>query len=122
MFWQIQKTAGSMWQSIPEHTLSLQLLSSPNPTLELIRTHKNVLYRFVTLLYGFYEEDITTVDAARFYLFQHKCSDFEHMPPCSDALHQHFLRGAYCMGYYTQQISRSSATNELGIAETLACL
>ena len=88
-----------MWQSLPELTLPLRLLSSPNPTQEIIRTHKNVLERFVTQLYGVYEQEITTVDAARLYLFQHKGSDFEHMPPSSDALHQHFLRVAYRSGH-----------------------
>ena len=65
----------------------------------MIRTHKNVLERFVTLLYGVYEEQITTVDAARLNLFQHKGSDFEHMPPSSDAMHHHFLRVAYQSGH-----------------------
>ena len=80
--------------------LLLQLLSSPNPTLEMmIRSHKYVFERFVTQLYGVYEEKITTVDATRLYIFQHKGSDFEHMPPSSDALHQHFLRVAYQSGH-----------------------
>ena len=64
----------------------------------MIRTHKNVLERFATLLYGVYEEEITTVDAARLYLFQHKGSDFEHMPQSSNALHQPFLRVTYQSG------------------------
>ena len=68
------------------------MLSRTNPTLEMIRSHKNVLERFVTLLCGVYEEEITTVDAARLYPFKHKGSDFEHM-------HQHFLRVAYQSGY-----------------------
>ena len=62
--------------------------------MEMVRTHKNVIKRFVTQLYGVYEEEITTVDAASLYLFQHKGSDFEHMPPSSDALYQHFFRVA----------------------------
>ena len=70
-----------MWQSLPELTLPLRLLSSPNPRQELIRTRKNVLERFVTQLYGVYQE-ITIVDAVRLYLFQHKGSDFEHMMLC----------------------------------------
>ena len=58
-----------------------------------------MLERFVIQLYGVYEEKITTVDAVRLYLFQHKGSDSEHMPPSSDALHQHFLRVAYQSGH-----------------------
>ena len=38
---QRQKTAWSVWQPLPELTLPLQLLSSPNPTKEIIRTNKN---------------------------------------------------------------------------------
>ena len=70
-----KKTAWSVWQSLSELILPLRLLSSPNPTVEIIRTHKNVLERFVTQLYGVYQDEITTVDAARLYLFQHKGSD-----------------------------------------------
>ena len=55
-----KKTAWSMWQPLPKLTVPLQLLSSPNPT------H----------LYGVYEEEITTVDATRLYIFQHKGSDY----------------------------------------------
>ena len=69
-FGKAKKIAWSVWQSLLELILHLQLLSSPNPTREMIRTHKNVLERFVTLLYGVYEGEITTVDAARLYLFQ----------------------------------------------------
>ena len=94
-----KKTAWSVWQSLPEHTLPLRLLSSPNPTEEILITHKNVLERNVTQLNDVYEEGITTVDAARLYLFQHKGSDFEYMPPSSDVLHQHFLRVAYQSGH-----------------------
>ena len=53
-----------------------------------------MLERFVTLLYGVFEEEITTVDVA----FQHKWSDFEHMLPSSDALHQLFFGEAYQSG------------------------
>ena len=83
---------------LPEFTLPLQLLSSPNSTLEMIRSHKNVLERFVTQLYGVYVEEITTVNT-RFCIFQYKGSDFEHMPPSSDALYQHFIRVAYQSGH-----------------------
>ena len=94
-----KKTAWSVWQSLPELTFPLRLLSSPNPTKEIIRTHKNVFERFVTQLYSVFVEEITTVDAARLYLFQHEGSDFEHMPPSRDALHQHFLGVAYQSGH-----------------------
>lgn len=90
-----KKTAWSVWQSMPEITLPLQLLSSPLPTIEMIRTHTPVLERFVTKLYGISDENITTVDAARLYLLFHKGRHFDHMPPSSDALHQHLLRVSY---------------------------
>ena len=70
-----KKTAWSVWLSLPELTLPLRLLSSPNPTQEVIKTHKNVLERFVLQLDGVYEEEITTEDATKLYLFQHKGSD-----------------------------------------------
>ncbi len=96
-----KKTAWAVWQSIPELTLPLELLSCPNPTLETINTHTSVLQRFILLLYGVTKENITTVDAARHSLFLHQGRDFEHMPPSSDALHQHLLRVAYQVIKYT---------------------
>lgn len=90
-----KKSAWSAWQSLPDVTLPLQLLSSFNPTLEMIERHTPVFHQFVIQLYGVVDEDITTVDAARLHLFFHKGRDFDHMPPSSDALHQHILRTAY---------------------------
>ena len=99
LFGKDKKTAWLVWQPLPELTLHLELLSSHNQALKMIRFHKNVLERFVTQLYGVYEEEITTVDATRLYIFKHKLSDFELMPPSSDALHQHFLRVTYLSGH-----------------------
>ena len=93
-----KKTAWSVWQSLPELTLPLQLLSCPNPTVDMIRTHMPTLEKFVIQLYGVHDEDITSVDAARRHLLLHKGRDFEHTPPSSHALHQHFLRVAYQSG------------------------
>ena len=90
-----KKSAWAVWQSLPELTLPLELFSSPNPTQEVISNHTSVLHRLVLLLYGVTKENITTVDAARHFLFLHQGRDFEHMPPSSDALHQHLLRVAY---------------------------
>eukprot|EP00745_Piridium_sociabile_P029611 TRINITY_DN48831_c1_g1_i5.p1 TRINITY_DN48831_c1_g1~~TRINITY_DN48831_c1_g1_i5.p1 ORF type:complete len:333 (-),score=65.80 TRINITY_DN48831_c1_g1_i5:455-1453(-) len=70
-----KKTAWSVWQSLPELTLPLQLLSCPNPSVEMVRTHTTMLERFVIQLYGVYDDDITSVDAARLYLFLHKGRD-----------------------------------------------
>ena len=47
-----KKTAWAAWQSIPELTLPLELLSRPNTTLETINTHPSVIQTFVLLLYG----------------------------------------------------------------------
>lgn len=94
-----KKTAWSVWQSLPELTLPLLLLSCPDPSLEMITTHTSMLGRFVIQLYGVYEEDITTVDAARLFLLLHKGKYFENMPPSSDALHQHILRAAHQSGH-----------------------
>ena len=80
-----------MWQSLPELTLPLQLLSSPDQNSQ--KCAREIRHTAI------YEEEIITVDAARFNLFQHKGSIFEHMSPSSDALHQHFLRVAYQSGH-----------------------
>lgn len=101
-----KKTAWSAWQSLPELTLPLQLLSGPNPTLELINTHTPIFHKFVLLLYGITDDTITTVDTARHSLFLHKGKDFENMPPSSDALHQHLLRVAYQVQYYISHKSK----------------
>ena len=93
-----KKTAWSVWQSMPELILPLQLLSGPNPTIEIIRTHTPILQRFVLELYGVSEDNITTVDAVRLALFFHKGRDFGHLPPSSDASNQHLLRVAYQVG------------------------
>ena len=87
-----KKTAWSVWQSLPELTLPLQLLACPNPSVDMMRTHTAMLERFVIQLYGVYDDDITSVDAARRKLLLHKGRNFEHIPPSSDALHQNFLR------------------------------
>ena len=50
-------------------------------------------------LYSVNETGISSVDAARHYLFLQKGKDFIHMPPGSDALNQHLLRVAYQSGH-----------------------
>ncbi|KAG7160798.1 hypothetical protein Hamer_G025792 [Homarus americanus] len=64
----------------------------------MIERHTPVLHQFVMQLYGAVDEDVTTVDAARSHLFFHKGRDFDHMPPSSDALHQHIRRATYQSG------------------------
>ena len=93
-----KKTAWAVWQSLPDLTFPLQLLSCPNPSLHLLSTHRDVLQLFVTQLYGVFDNDITTVDAARRHLFLHKGKDFLHMPPGSYALQQYLLKVAYQSG------------------------
>jgi hypothetical protein len=79
-----KKKAWSVWHSHPELTLPLQLLSRPNPTLDMIATHRRTLHKFVMQLYGKFDNDITDTDA----LFLHRETNFEQMPPssASDAL------------------------------------
>ena len=43
--------------------LGREATKQTKPTIEMIRSHKNVLERFVTQLYCVHEEEITTVDA-----------------------------------------------------------
>lgn len=80
-----------MWQSLPELTLILQLLSGPTLTIEMIRTHTPMLQNFVMKLYGVSGDKITTVDAAQLSLLLNKGRDFDHMLPSSDALYQQLL-------------------------------
>ena len=60
-----KRTAWTVWQSLPELTVPLQLLSRPHPSEEILTTHTDVLQRFVLQLYGVSEIDITTVNAGR---------------------------------------------------------
>ena len=56
-----KKSAWSVWQSFPELTLPLQLLSCPNTSVDMIELTQPE--RFVIELYGV--NHITSVDAAR---------------------------------------------------------
>ena len=94
-----KKTAWSVWQSLPELTLSLQELSCPDISVDVVRTHTGVLEKFVVKLYGVKENEINGVDAARKDLILTKGKDSELIPPSSDALYQHFLRVAYQSGH-----------------------
>ena len=75
--------------------MSLQQLSCPNLSVDMVRANTHILEKFVVQLYGVYDDDITSVDAARQNLVLCKGKDSEHIPPSSDALHQHLLRVAY---------------------------
>ena len=94
-----KKTAWTVWQSLPELTVPLQLLSGPHPSEEILTTYTEVLQKFVLHLYGVSQIDISTVNAGRRHLFLKKGKDFLHMPPGSDAFHQHLLRVAYQSGH-----------------------
>ena len=67
-----KKTAWAVWNSLPQLTVPLQLLSSPKPSLQVLKTHSAVLQLFVIQLYGVCHENVTTVDGARHYLFLKK--------------------------------------------------
>ena len=85
----------SVWQSMPELTLPLQLLSGLRPTTEMISTHTPILQKSVQKLYGVSGDDIRTVDAAQLSL--HKGRDFDHMPPSSDA---HTIEISQCISLH----------------------
>ena len=86
-----KRTAWTVWQSLPELTVPLQLLSGPHPSEEILTTYTEVLQKFVLHLYGVSQIDISTVNAVRRHLFLKKGKDFLHIPPGSDAFHQHLL-------------------------------
>ena len=104
-----KKTAWAVWNSLPQLTVPLQLLSSPKPSLQVLKTHSAVLQLFVIQLYGVCHENVTTVDGARHYLFLKKGKDFLHIPPGSDALNQHLLRVAYQGGHVWGNMMEKSA-------------
>lgn len=95
-----KKKAWSVWNTLPELTLPLQVLSRPDCTPEMVKHFTPILQKFAVKLYGISEDTLTTVDAARLSLFLHKGRNFDGMPPSSDALHQHLLRVAYQVGLY----------------------
>ena len=47
-----KKMIWEVWQLLPELILPPELLSRPNPTLEVIKNHISVLHRFFLLLQG----------------------------------------------------------------------
>ena len=104
-----KRTAWDVWKSLPELTLPLQLLSRPNPSEQILTTHTKVLQKFVSHLYGVCHSDISSVNAARHYLFLKKGKDFLQMPPGSDALHQHLLRASYQSGHIWGNMLTKSA-------------
>ena len=93
------KIAWAAWMSLPEMTIPFQLLSCPNPSEQMIRTHTSIFQKFVCQLYGVCENRISTVDAVGTICFLKRGKDFLQMPPGSDALHQHLLRIAYQSGH-----------------------
>ena len=56
----------SVWQSMPELTLPLQLLSGPRPTTEMISTHTLIIQKCFQKLYVVSGDDIRTVDDSLF--------------------------------------------------------
>jgi len=92
-----KKKAWSVWQSYPELTQALEILSRYDVDLQMVMLCSCM-------------ESIRTVDEARLYLFIHKGRDFENMPPSSDALHQHLLRVAYQVSIYTRVLIENCIT------------
>ena len=92
-------TAWSVWQDLPGLTVPLTLLSTANPTEQILINYSALLQKFVVNLYGLSESEIESVDDARHYLFLKKGKDFVQMPPGSDAFYQHLLRAAHQSGY-----------------------
>ena len=93
------KTAWTAWQSLPEFTVPLQLLSRADSSEQIIKAHIAILKQFVLLLYCVCEDGFSTVNAARRHLFLERGKDFLQIPYGSDALHQHLLRVAYQSGH-----------------------
>ena len=95
-----KKSAWAVWQSLPELTVPLLLISSPNTTTQDALVQNMATFeKFVVKMYGL-SDDISGVDEARHHLFLHKAKDFTQMPPSSDALFLHLLRVSYQVGTF----------------------
>ena len=73
-------------------------ISQTPPTLALIEEHKQVIERFVCLMYD-WTTDCECNDDARRELFTQKHRSLDYLPPTSDVLYLHILRAVY-MGAY----------------------
>ena len=92
-----KKTAWEVWQQFPDVTWALQRLSGAPPTTPTIPDEvMATMEEFVARVYGI---DAVGVDKARLEGFYHKGLDFDHLPPCSDALELHLLRATYQAGH-----------------------
>ena len=69
LLWKGEKTAWTAWQSLPEFTVPLQLLSRPDPSEQTIKAHNAILQQYFLLLYGVWEDGISIINAARRHLF-----------------------------------------------------
>ena len=59
----------------------------------------SLVEQFVVRLYSNTLENVTTVNKARFELFQFGGNDFDHLPPTQNALKHHVQRAAYTAGH-----------------------
>ena len=92
-----KKTAWQLWKQFPEVTWAFQRLAGAPPEAPKIpEDTMRVLEQFVARLHHL---DTAGVDAARFEGFCYKGLDFDHLPPSSDALRLHILRGVYQGGH-----------------------
>ena len=96
-----------MWQEYPEFTKTLKVLSKPSVKIAEVQEVMHTVEKFVVKLYGLNDEEISTVDQARAFLFD-KGHTFENMPPSSNVLTFHVLRASYevkyCCGSYLYTI------------------
>ena len=54
---------------------------------------------FIVRIYSSSLDGVTSVNQARYELFQFGGKDFDHLPPTKDALKQHLLRTVYTAGF-----------------------
>ena len=80
-----KKSAWSLWQPMPELTLSLLQLCASFPKHEAVNNNAFSFQLSVVKLYKL-ADYIASIDAARRYLFFHRGQDFTHLLTSSDAV------------------------------------
>ena len=96
-FYGISKNkAWSVWQDNPQFTNAFMFLS--RPVGDIPSDISAQIEEFVVRLY-LSNEDIVTVNKARYELFQFSGKDFDNIPPTQDALKQHIRHAAYTAGH-----------------------
>ena len=92
-----KKHAWEVWNKFPAVTEAFTHLSQAPDSIP--KNIMGLVEQFVVRLYSNTLENVTTVNKARFELFQFGGKDFDHLPPTQNALKHHVQRAAYTAGH-----------------------